>query len=67
MINSLAPGDRVRVDNSWALALQTYHRHQVPPEADLYGWNQFRDAAGRPIHEWIEVRPFMSAPPTVND
>jgi hypothetical protein len=50
VINSLAPGDRVRVDNSWALALQTYHRHQVPPEADLYGWNQFRDAAGRPIH-----------------
>jgi hypothetical protein len=49
-INSLQPGDRVRIDNSWALALQTYHRHQVPPDADLCGWNQFRDADGQPIH-----------------
>jgi hypothetical protein len=43
-------GDKVRIDNSWALALQTYHRHQVPPTTDYYGWNQFRDAAGKPIY-----------------
>ena len=24
-------------------------------------------AGGRPIHEWIELRPFMSEPPTVTD
>ena len=24
-------------------------------------------AAGKPIHEWLEVRPFMSAPPTVTE
>ena len=45
---SLAPGDRVRVDNGWALALQTYHRHQVPPTTDYIGWNQFRGADGAP-------------------
>ena len=29
-IAALAPGDGVRLDNSWFLALQYYHRHQVP-------------------------------------
>jgi hypothetical protein len=24
-------------------------------------------AGGRPIHEWLEVRPFLSAPPTVSE
>jgi hypothetical protein len=24
-------------------------------------------AGGRPIHEWIELRPFMSEPPTVTE
>ena len=24
-------------------------------------------AGGRPIHEWLEVRPFMSAPPTITE
>ena len=24
-------------------------------------------AGGRPIHEWLEVRPFLSAPPTVTE
>jgi hypothetical protein len=24
-------------------------------------------AGGRPIHEWLELRPFMSEPPTVTD
>jgi hypothetical protein len=24
-------------------------------------------AGGKPIHEWLEVRPFLSAPPTVTD
>jgi hypothetical protein len=43
-------GDKVRIDNSWALALETYHRHQVPPSEDYYGWNQFRDPDGTPIY-----------------
>ena len=24
-------------------------------------------AGGRPLHEWIEVRPFLEAPPTITD
>jgi hypothetical protein len=23
--------------------------------------------SGKPIHEWLEVRPFLSAPPTVTE
>jgi hypothetical protein len=42
-------GDHVRIDNSWYLALQTHHRHQLPTP-DMYGWNQFRDRKGAPIY-----------------
>lgn len=35
--NALATGDRITVDNSGFLALQTYHRHQVPSE-DYAAW-----------------------------
>lgn len=49
LINGIKPGDRVRIDNAWALALQTYQRHQVPGP-DMYGWNQYRKADGEPIH-----------------
>lgn len=45
----LAPGDRVRVDNSNFLAIETYHRHQVPGP-DFPVWDQFRDAEGRPLY-----------------
>ncbi len=47
---AIKPGDRVRVDNSWPLALQTYHRHQVPSEPGYYGWDQFCDAGGVPLY-----------------
>jgi hypothetical protein len=49
VVNNIQVGDRVRIDNSWALAVQTYHRHQVP-ESDQYGWNQYRNADGEPIY-----------------
>ena len=49
VLNAIRPGDRVRIDNAWALALQTYQRHQVPTP-DLYGWNQYRDGDGEPIY-----------------
>jgi hypothetical protein len=52
---AIAPGDRVRIDNSWALALQTYHRHQVPPTSEYYGWNQFRGADGAPTYPQRDV------------
>lgn len=52
--NAIKVGDRVCIDNSWALALQTYHRHQVP-SPDLYGWNQFRNAKGEPMYPQRET------------
>jgi hypothetical protein len=46
---SIQSGDRVRIDNSSYLALQTYHRHQLPTP-DMYAWNQFRGPKGAPIY-----------------
>ena len=54
LIASLKQGDKLRIDNSWALAMQTYHRHQVPTP-DFYGWNQYRDAGGEPIYPQRDV------------
>ena len=53
-VAGIAAGDHVRIDNSWPLALQTYHRHQVPGP-DEYGWNQFRDASGKPRYPQREA------------
>jgi hypothetical protein len=58
-IAAIRPGDSVRIDNGWSLALETYHRHQVPPTPDYYGWNQFRDASGQPA--WPQ-RPVLVGP-----
>jgi hypothetical protein len=52
VIDSIAAGDTVRIDNSRFLALQTYHRHQFPPAnpdfayPDVYDY--FRNANGTP-------------------
>jgi hypothetical protein len=54
VVNSLQPGDNVRIDNSAYLALQTYHRHQLPTP-DMYAWNQFRNAKGEPIYPQRKV------------
>jgi hypothetical protein len=48
VVNGVQTGDRVRIDNSWYVALQTYHRHQLPTP-DMYGWNQFRGPKGAPL------------------
>ncbi len=54
----VSSGDRVRVDNSNFLAAQTYHRHQVPGP-DFPVWDQFRDAAGKPLYP---QRPMLIGP-----
>jgi len=55
VMNSIAAGDAVRVDNSWYLALQTHHRHQVPTR-DMYGWNQFRNGgSGSPVYPQRDI------------
>jgi hypothetical protein len=51
-------GDEITVDNSDVLAVQTYHRHVVPPP-EFYGWNQFRGPDGQPLYP---QRPRMVGP-----
>jgi hypothetical protein len=52
VVDSIQVGDRVRIDNSRFLALQTYHRHQFPPVnpdfayPDVYDY--FQNADGTP-------------------
>ena len=44
-----ADGDStVGLEPRWRLALCTYHRHQFPDIGEFSGWDQFRDAEGRP-------------------
>lgn len=54
----IAPGDAVTVDNSNFLAMETYHRHQVPGP-DFPVWDQFRKADGTPIYP---QRPMLVGP-----
>ncbi|MGK9147156.1 hypothetical protein KXS11_05970 [Plantibacter flavus] len=54
----IAVGDEVVLDNSNFLAVQTYHRHQVPgPEYHV--WDQFRASDGTPR---FPQRPFIIGP-----
>ena len=45
----IKPGDEVTVDNSNFLAMETYHRHQVPGK-EFTVWDQFRKPDGTPIY-----------------
>jgi len=51
-------GDSVQVDNSNFLAIQTYHRHQVPGK-EYYVWDQFRNPDGTPKYP---QRPLLLGP-----
>ena len=53
--SAIAPGDAVRIDNGWTLALQTYHRHQVPPAQEYCGWDQFRGSDGTPTYPQRDI------------
>jgi len=55
---SILPGDTVRVDNSDFLAMESYHRHQVPGP-DFTVWEQYRDESGAPL---FPQRPFLLGP-----
>lgn len=57
-IAKLKPGDEVLFSNKNFLAVQTYHRHQVP-DRSYVGWDQFRDAQGNPIYP---QRPMLLGP-----
>lgn len=58
MLRKVKPGDRVLLDNSDYLAVQTFPRHQVPPEG-YPAWDQYRDEDGEPIYP---QRPVIMGP-----
>ena len=58
LLSKLRVGDRVQVDNSDWLAVETYYRHQMPTE-DFYVWNQFRGEDGEPLYP---QRPMLLGP-----
>jgi hypothetical protein len=58
VLAQIKPGDEVQVDNSNFLAVQTYHRHQVPGK-EYYVYDQFRDKDGKPIYP---QRPMLLGP-----
>lgn len=51
-------GDEVFIDNSNFLAVQTYHRHQVPGK-EYKVWDYWRDAEAKPIYP---QRPMLLGP-----
>jgi hypothetical protein len=57
--STIQAGDQVRVDNSEYLALQTYHRHQIPPRGSPFDYpdvhDYFRDEAGNPTYPQRDV------------
>jgi hypothetical protein len=59
VLSTLREGDELQIDNSAFLAVQTYHRHQVPPTRDYYVWDQFRAADGKPLYP---QRPVLQGP-----
>lgn len=50
VLEELQPGDEVLLDNSDYLAIQTYHRHQIPEESDYTVWDQYKDSVGVPLY-----------------
>jgi hypothetical protein len=49
VLKAIKPGDEVVIDNSDFLAMQYYHRYQVPTP-DFYVWDQFRGPDGKPLY-----------------
>ena len=63
-LGGVQAGDTVSMDNSDYLALQTYHRHQVPRDGEVYeGFKQFVNADGTPKYPQREkwVGPMFAA------
>ncbi|MBQ9614376.1 MAG: hypothetical protein IJV14_17585 [Lachnospiraceae bacterium] len=54
----LQPGDEIMIDNSDAIAMQFFHRHQIP-DATYKVYDQFRNEQGEPIPAQL---PFLIAP-----
>jgi hypothetical protein len=49
VLKKIKPGDKVLVDNSDYIAVQTLHRHLIP-DAQFTTWDQYRDKNGQPVY-----------------
>lgn len=58
ILSKVRPGDKVLLDNSDYIAVQTYPRHQTPREG-YPAWDQYRDEQGRPLYP---QRPIIIGP-----
>ena len=58
----ITAGTAVRLDNSWAVALQYYSRHQVPT-SHQYGWDQYGKKDGAPLYpqRGVLIGPILNA------
>lgn len=59
VLGAIQPGDTVTLDNSDYIAIQSYYRHQCPPDLDVHAWDQFRTPDGTPA---IPQRAFVMGP-----
>ncbi|KAF3801506.1 hypothetical protein GCG54_00014721 [Colletotrichum gloeosporioides] len=50
VLGNLTQGRRIRVDNSWFIAMHTYHRHQIPNRPGFYGFDQLMGPDGAPLY-----------------
>nr|MCU0389966.1 hypothetical protein [Thermoflexibacter sp.] len=57
-VNKLKVGDELKFDNSGLLAVQYYHRHQVPSK-EYYVYDQYRNEKGEPKYP---QRPMLLGP-----
>lgn len=48
IIGLLEKGDEILLDNSDYIAVQYYHRHQVPEDPSFHAFDQYRDKEGKP-------------------
>lgn len=49
ILKKVKPGDKVMLDNSDYIAIQSFHRHQVP-EIEYTTWDQYRDENKQPLY-----------------
>ncbi|KAM0282013.1 hypothetical protein ACHAQH_003219 [Verticillium albo-atrum] len=51
----------VVIDNLLFIAMHAYYRHQIPARDGFYGFDQFKDAEGQPIHPQRSVDGSLAA------
>lgn len=50
VLRLIQPGDEIILDNSDYIAIQTYHRHQIPADPSFHAWDQYKNEQGQPMY-----------------